>query len=167
MANSRESTDEDKKLPKRSELQNEVYNYNQPESGLNAPDSGRKYVTSAFSILVLLLFVVFIDYRLKQLSKKLDMIYNEINAASNLQRTPSQDIFQKGEQRGVEQGAEQGARKVAIRLLEQQLGDLSGTARQQIEQLKLEQIESLCEALLDFQTKDDLNRWLKQHAPAR
>ncbi|MGH9833782.1 MAG: DUF4351 domain-containing protein [Blastocatellia bacterium] len=27
-------------------------------------------------------------------------------------------------------------------------------------------MEALCEALLDFQTKDDLTRWLKQHAPA-
>jgi hypothetical protein len=30
----------------------------------------------------------------------------------------------------------------------------------------VEQLEALCEALLDFQTKDDLTRWLKQPAPA-
>lgn len=86
-----------------------------------------------------------------------------------------QDIFQKGEQRGeqrglqkgLRQGLQQGERKVALRLLERRFGKLTPKVRQQIEQLTLEQLEALCEALLDFQTKDDLTRWLKQHAPVR
>ncbi len=86
-----------------------------------------------------------------------------------------QDIFQKGEQRGVQQGLqqglqqgmEQGEKRVALRQLERKFGQISRTARQQIEKLVAEQLEALCDALLDFQTKEDLTRWLKQHAPAR
>lgn len=78
-----------------------------------------------------------------------------------------QDILQKGEQRGLQEGAQQEARKVALRLLELRFGKLSRTAQRHIEHLDLKQLEGLCEALLDFKTKDDLTRWLKRHAPDR
>ena len=70
-----------------------------------------------------------------------------------------QDILQKG--------LEQGERRLALRLLEQRLGKLSRSVRTQIEQLVVEQLEALCDAIRDIQTKEDLTRWLKQHAPAR
>jgi predicted transposase YdaD len=75
-----------------------------------------------------------------------------------------QDILRKGEQRGVQRGAEQEARKVATRQLERRFGKLSHTVQQKLERLVVEQLEALCDALLDFQTKDDLTRWLKQQA---
>lgn len=78
-----------------------------------------------------------------------------------------QDIFQKGEQQGLQQGLQQGERKVALRQLERRFGKLSPGIRRQLEQLVVEQLEALCEALLDFQTKADLTRWLKEHAPTR
>jgi predicted transposase YdaD len=74
-----------------------------------------------------------------------------------------QDIFQKGEQRGIEQGA----RKLVMLLLELRFGKPSLKVQRQIERLAAEQLEALCVALLYFQTKDDLTRWLKQHALAR
>ncbi|MGH9851681.1 MAG: DUF4351 domain-containing protein [Blastocatellia bacterium] len=78
-----------------------------------------------------------------------------------------QDIFQKGYQQGFQQGVEQGARKLVMRLLELRFGKPSRTIQRQIERLAVEQLEALCVALLDFQTKDDLTGWLKQHALAR
>jgi len=74
-----------------------------------------------------------------------------------------QDIYRKGERRGLEQGE----RKLAMHLLERKFGKLSQTLRGRIERLEVEQLEALCEALPDLQTKDDLTRWLKQYAPAR
>lgn len=74
-----------------------------------------------------------------------------------------QDIFQKGERHGYQKGLRRGLRKS----FEQRFGKLSHPVRQQIEQLVVEQLEALCEARLDFRSKDDLTRWLKQHAPAR
>lgn len=78
-----------------------------------------------------------------------------------------QDIYQKGERCGWQEGAEQEARKVALRLLERRFGKLSLTVRRRIESFAAEPLEALCEALLDFQTKEDLTRWLKQQAPKR
>ena len=92
------------------------------------------------------------------------LIYQILKEGSMLEESVVyQDILQKGEQRGEEKEA----RKVAMRLLERRFGKPSRTMRRQIEQFVLEQVEALCEALLDFQTKDDLTRWLKQHAPER
>ena len=70
-----------------------------------------------------------------------------------------QDILRKG--------LEQGERRMALRLLEQQLGKLSRTVRAQIERLVTEQLEALCDAIREIHTKGDLTQWLKQHAPAR
>lgn len=82
-----------------------------------------------------------------------------------------QDILQKGRRRGLQEGRQEGAeeeaRKVATRLLELRFGKLSRSVQRQVERLVVEQLEALCEAQINFQTKDDLNRWLKQHAPAR
>jgi predicted transposase YdaD len=82
-----------------------------------------------------------------------------------------QDIFhkgeQKGEKKGLQEGAEQEARKVAIRLLELRFGKVSRSVQQQIDRLEVEQLEALCEALLEFRSKENLTRWLKKHAPNR
>ncbi len=84
-----------------------------------------------------------------------------------------QDIIKKGKrigvQQGLQQGVEQEARKLALRLLELKFGEPSRSVQQKLERLVAEQSEALCEALfkLQIQSKDDLNRWLKQHAPAR
>jgi predicted transposase YdaD len=72
-----------------------------------------------------------------------------------------QDIFKKGERRGLEQGE----RKLAMRLLERRFGKLSQTIQRQIEQLSVEQLEELVDALLDFKSKEDLIHWLKEHTP--
>jgi predicted transposase YdaD len=78
-----------------------------------------------------------------------------------------QDIFQKGFQEGFQQGIEQGARELVMRQLELRFGKPSRTIQRQIERLAVEQLEALCVALLYFQTKDELTRWLKQYAAAR
>ena len=88
-----------------------------------------------------------------------------------------QDIFKKGERRGLakgerrglekglEKGLEQEARKLAIRFIERRFGKLSRIARRRIEHLAVERSEALCDALFDFQSKNDLTHWLKQYAP--
>ncbi len=75
-----------------------------------------------------------------------------------------QDILRKGRKQGLQQGAEQEARKITLRLLERRIGKLSHPVQQQLEQLVVEQVEALGDALLDFQNKEDLTHWLKQQA---
>jgi len=53
------------------------------------------------------------------------------------------------------------ARSLVIRLLSRRFGEIPSTTQTKIEQLNLEQTESLAEALLDFTSIDDLVNWLE------
>ncbi len=101
-----------------------------------------------------------------QILKEGDMLEESVVYQDILQKGRRRGL-QEGLQKGLQKGAEQEARKVAIRQLERCFGKLTLKVRRQIDRLMVEQLEALCEELLDFQTKADLTRWLKQHAPAR
>ncbi len=57
---------------------------------------------------------------------------------------------------------EEEARSLVIRLLSRRFGEVPAPIKAQIEQLNLEQTESLAEALLDFSAIEDLSAWLQQ-----
>lgn len=75
-----------------------------------------------------------------------------------------QDIRESGKAQGREEGREEGRREEAVslilRLLNRRLGEISSTLGQQIQELSLEQLETLGEALLDFTSLTDLTTWL-------
>jgi predicted transposase YdaD len=77
-----------------------------------------------------------------------------------------QQTKQRGEQRGRELGQQEGAQREAIALILRQLNrrlrlqSLPESLLSQVQQLSLPQLENLSEALLDFQTLADLERWL-------
>jgi predicted transposase YdaD len=110
-----------------------------------------------------------------------DMVYRILKESDMLEESVVyQDIFQKGEQKGLQkgerrgfqkglkqgekQGVQQGERRVALRQLERRFGKLPPGVRGQIAELALTQLEELCEALLDFQTRRDMLAWFKQQA---
>jgi predicted transposase YdaD len=62
----------------------------------------------------------------------------------------------EGEQRGLER-----ERALVIRQLTRQIGEISTSLRTRVEQLPLEQLENLGEALLGFKSVPDLENWLK------
>ncbi|MEM9215650.1 MAG: DUF4351 domain-containing protein [Cyanobacteria bacterium P01_F01_bin.150] len=77
-----------------------------------------------------------------------------------------QEAEEKAEKKGREQGIEQGAERaqsLILRLLPRQVGSLSDNIYSQLQQLSLEELEALADALLDFKQMDDLIQWLKEH----
>ncbi|MCL6436126.1 MAG: DUF4351 domain-containing protein [Leptolyngbyaceae cyanobacterium HOT.MB2.61] len=70
-----------------------------------------------------------------------------------------QEARQEGLQQGLQQGAEVEARSLILRLLTRRFGTVPDSARSQINQLPLAQLESLSEALLDFVSLSDLEAW--------
>jgi predicted transposase/invertase (TIGR01784 family) len=64
-------------------------------------------------------------------------------------------------QEAKEDGREEEARGLVLRLLNRRFGVLPESLSSQIANLSLTQIESLAEALLDFQTLSDLEAWLQ------
>ncbi len=71
-----------------------------------------------------------------------------------------------GERRGIRQGRQSEGTTLVLRLLQRRLGPLPEARHRAIEKLSLRKIEALGEALLDFDSPDDLTRWLQKNAGA-
>ncbi len=69
----------------------------------------------------------------------------------------------KGKLEGKLEGRHEGEADLVLRLLTRRLGPLPPLQTQAIRKLALRRVEELGEALLDFQTRTDLSRWLKSH----
>lgn len=69
---------------------------------------------------------------------------------------------EKTKQKGLEQGLEH-ERSLVIRQLTRKIGPLAPTFIASIRVLSFSQIESLGEALLDFEQPADLQDWLEKH----
>jgi len=65
-----------------------------------------------------------------------------------------------GREQGLEQGERAEARRLVLRQIHRRIGALSDDQRERIDQLTLPQLEALGEALLDFQSPNDLRAWL-------
>jgi predicted transposase YdaD len=66
-----------------------------------------------------------------------------------------QDILEKGRQ----EGRQEGERSLILRLLNRRVGEVPEELRSRLTTLSLEQLETLGEALLDFETITDLEAW--------
>jgi predicted transposase/invertase (TIGR01784 family) len=84
---------------------------------------------------------------------KESVIYQEIRA----------EALDEGRQEGRQEGQRNEARSLLLRLLSKKLGTLSDRYQTQITNLPLEQMELLSEALLDFTSITDLDRWLAEN----
>ncbi|MBD2564203.1 MULTISPECIES: DUF4351 domain-containing protein [Nostoc] len=70
-----------------------------------------------------------------------------------------QEILAEGEQRGREEGRKAEGQLLILRQLTRRVGELPQEMLDRIENLSLEQLENLGEALLDFQAIADLETW--------
>ena len=77
--------------------------------------------------------------------------------------------LEQGREQGLEQGREQGLQQGKQRMLslltrqiEKRLGPIDTTLQAGISGLNLDQIESLGDAVLDFDGPDDLKNWLER-----
>ncbi|OCQ97410.1 hypothetical protein BCD64_21435 [Nostoc sp. MBR 210] len=69
-------------------------------------------------------------------------------------------IYQEILQEGLQEGRLEEARSLILRLLTRQIGDLPQTMRSQFDELSVNELEALGEALLDFRQLTDLEFWL-------
>jgi len=71
--------------------------------------------------------------------------------------------MEKGIEQGIERGRETGEKSLVMRQLNRRFGEINPSLVQKIENLSLEKVETLAEALLDFQTLQELIDWLEQN----
>ena len=72
-----------------------------------------------------------------------------------------QEIEQEIRQRLRQEVLQEGEATLVLRLLTRRVGQLAPEMRSQIQQLPVEQLEELGEALLDFSSMQDLTDWLE------
>lgn len=70
-----------------------------------------------------------------------------------------QEVLQIGRREGEQQAMQQGEANMIIRQLTRRCGDLTPNYVVQVRSLSLPQLESLGEALLDFNNLSDLENW--------
>ena len=70
-------------------------------------------------------------------------------------------LYQEALEEGERLGELSGGRSLVLRLLKRKLGEIPQDLRGRIEELSLTQLETLGEALLDFEQMDDLVNWLE------
>ena len=73
-----------------------------------------------------------------------------------------QEIKSEGIQEGIQEGRQQEGVNMILRQLNRRIGEISPQLFQKIQSLPIEQLENLGEALLDFQSKEDLEQWFNQ-----
>ena len=74
-----------------------------------------------------------------------------------------QEGIQQGVQQGIQQGVQQEATSMIIRQLKRKVGELSPSLEAKIIGLPISTLEDLSEALLDFNSIDELNNWLSEN----
>lgn len=80
----------------------------------------------------------------------------------NVVSTAIQEAEEKAEKQGIERGAER-ERSLILRQLTRRVGPLPNDILSPLQQLSLDELERLANALLDFNHMDDLRRWLDEH----
>ena len=70
-----------------------------------------------------------------------------------------QEVLEIGEKNGLQQGEA----NLTIRQLKRRCGNLTAIQEQKVRSLSISQLESLGEALLDFQNMSDLENWLQDN----
>jgi hypothetical protein len=73
-------------------------------------------------------------------------------------------VFLDLEQRTIYTAKKQTADLLVLRLLNRLFGEIAPDLKLKVQELSLDQIEALGEALLDFSTLDDLVEWLRFHS---
>ncbi len=101
----------------------------------------------------------------QELIMKLSPIYKA--KLDEVKQVGIQEGIQQGIDQGIDQGIQRGLQQEAtlliVRLLKRKIGELSPSLETTVMSLPLNILEDLGEALLDFNSIDDLTTWLNNH----
>ncbi len=71
-------------------------------------------------------------------------------------------FYQETREEGREEGREEATRALVLRQLTHKFGQISEADQNTVDQLSVEGLEALAEALLDFAGEEDFHQWLAQ-----
>ncbi|MEO1520365.1 MAG: Rpn family recombination-promoting nuclease/putative transposase [Cyanobacteria bacterium J06633_2] len=93
-----------------------------------------------------------------------NLSWQEVEVMFGLSELKQTRVYQQGREEGREEGRENEARSLILRQLTRRVGSLSTSLVESINTLSVEALEELGEALLDFTSIEDVNRWLSANA---
>jgi predicted transposase YdaD len=102
----------------------------------------------------------FVDTYLRLNAQEKRVFEAEIGKLEETEKEGIMQIVTSWMEEGIEQGARQEARSLILRLLTRRVGQLPEVILAQVNELPIEQLEALGEALLDFVDLSDLQAWL-------
>jgi predicted transposase/invertase (TIGR01784 family) len=124
-----------------------------PEEARYLLSRTRQEISAPDSRAIMELITTIVAYRFDQLSRR------EIEAMLDITLQETR-VYREIKEEGREEGRQQEAVNFVMRLLTKRFGELPEAVRARVEGLGLEQLESLGEALLDFEGVDELQGWL-------
>jgi hypothetical protein len=102
----------------------------------------------------------FVDSYLNLNSTEEELFQSELGTMETQEKEQIMQITTSWEQKGIVKGRMEEKLAITLRLLNRKLGNLPEEIATRIKSLEPNQLDTLTEDLLDFQTLDDLNRWL-------
>jgi predicted transposase YdaD len=128
-----------------------------------AQEDGEQAFQSILNLVEAILINKFPQLEAEVILQMLDLKTADITQTSFYQdvfQEGRQDGLQEGRQEGIQEGRQEGEAALIIRQLTRLLGNLPEPQLQQIRDLPQAKLEALGEALLDFASPADLQRWL-------
>jgi Domain of unknown function (DUF4351)/PD-(D/E)XK nuclease family transposase len=108
----------------------------------------------------------FVDTYLRLSEREEQVFQAEVGRIEPSAREGVMEIVTSWMERGIEQERERGMQReqaLIVRLLQRQVGELPEALRRRVENLAIDQLEALGEALLAFTGLPDLERWLGEN----
>jgi hypothetical protein len=120
----------------------------------------RLLVTLKLDPAKMLLISGFVDTYLRLNSKEEAIFQSELGTMETREKEKIMQITTSWKEEGRLEGQKEGQSNTILRLLNRKLGNLPEEIATRIKSLEPEQLDTLTEDLLDFETFEDLNRWL-------
>jgi predicted transposase/invertase (TIGR01784 family) len=127
---------------------------NTPNLARQIVQQTRQQVAEPLAAAIIELIEITLVYKFPQMSRQ--EIEAMLGFVDDFKQTR---VYQEAREEGLREGTEH-ERSLILRQLNRRLGSVSPELRFQVEQLSLQQLEALGEALLDFSTESDLQNWL-------
>jgi hypothetical protein len=102
----------------------------------------------------------FVDTYLNLNSQEESLFQSRLSTMELQEQEQIMQLTTSWEQKGIVKGRQEGQSNTILRLLNRKFGSLPSAIATQIESLELDQLDSLTEDLLDFNSLDDLQIWL-------
>ena len=102
----------------------------------------------------------FVDTYLNLDQREESIFQSELSTIDLLDQEKIMELTTSWQRKGRAEGLKEGQSNTIIRQLNRKLGSLDNAITEQIKSLNPEQLDSLTEDLLDFQSLDDLQKWL-------